>query len=129
MARRKDTEMIAAIDGEGRVLVEGEYVGELSGFSFVPDAEAESDEQKSLRAAARKVLAREMTDRAGKFTQAKDEEFSLQSGSGTRSALIVWDAQPLVVPGRGPGSRRASARVGRWCSDAASAPKETRRTA
>jgi len=102
LARRNETDLIAAIDGEGRVLVEGEYVGELNGFSFVPDAEAESDEQKILRTAARKVLASEIANRAGKFAEAKDDEFSLRPGTENGAPTIEWKTLPLARVVRGP---------------------------
>ncbi len=101
LARRNETDLVAAIDSDGQVLVEGEYVGELNGFSFVPDADAESEEQKNLVSAARKVLANEIIARAGNFVQAKDGAFSLSSGTESGRPVILWQNSSLARLGRG----------------------------
>ncbi|NQV20764.1 MAG: hypothetical protein HQ511_05040, partial [Rhodospirillales bacterium] len=86
----------------GRVLIDGEFVGELRDFSFQPDPDAEDSEQKALRSAARNVLAGEIDVRADKFARTEDREFSMDSGEGETGPTIVWHQQPLarIVRGR-----------------------------
>ncbi len=54
---RENTMLEAQITADGDVTVEGQHVGHLHGFLFVPDASAEGHEAKTLRSAAEKALA------------------------------------------------------------------------
>ncbi len=74
---REDEEFAATIDGEGEVLVEGEYVGRLQGFSFVPDPRAIGIHGRALRAAALKGLAGEIASRAHALTNAPEAAITL----------------------------------------------------
>lgn len=74
---REDEEFAATIDGEGEVLVEGEYVGRLQGFSFVPDPRALGIHGRALRAAALKGLAGEIAARAHALTNAPEAAITL----------------------------------------------------
>ncbi|PKP69319.1 MAG: disulfide oxidoreductase, partial [Alphaproteobacteria bacterium HGW-Alphaproteobacteria-5] len=56
---RQNEDLMAAVNSDGEVLVEGEYVGRLQGFIFVPDPRAEGDEGRVLRTAANQALAGE----------------------------------------------------------------------
>ena len=57
---RENTMLEAEITADGDVTVEGQHVGHLHGFRFVPDAQAEGHEAKTLRSAAEKGLAGEI---------------------------------------------------------------------
>lgn len=134
LARRRggDDSILAAVDGDGRVLVDGEFVGELSGFNFEPDPDAKGEEKRVLLNAARTVLADEITVRANNFTRAKDPEISLTTGTGANGLIIAWRQIPLARIVRGgdalsPGLRllpnelldgnardAVEARVSRW---------------
>jgi ATP-dependent RNA helicase SUPV3L1/SUV3 len=74
---REDEEFAATVDGDGEVLVEGEYVGRLQGFSFVPDPRAMGIHGRALRAAALKGLAGEIAARAHALTNAPEAAITL----------------------------------------------------
>jgi ATP-dependent RNA helicase SUPV3L1/SUV3 len=74
---REDEEFAATVDDEGEVLVEGEYVGRLQGFSFVADPRAMGIHGRALRAAALKGLAGEIAARAHALTNAPEAAITL----------------------------------------------------
>ncbi|MEQ9639392.1 MAG: helicase-related protein [Alphaproteobacteria bacterium] len=67
--RDKET-LIAAVDQDGEVLVEGQYVGRLKGLSFAHDREGGD---RAVATAANRVLGAELERRAGQLGQAGDE--------------------------------------------------------
>ena len=57
LRRLKDKEaMLAEVDSEGKVTVEGEFVGKLEGFRFMADKDANGAEAKALKTAAMEAL-------------------------------------------------------------------------
>lgn len=80
--RLKDNEAImASITADGEVLVEGDFVGRLSGFRFVADPRVLSGdalEGKALRAAATKVTVPEITNRVERMCTGADETIDLR---------------------------------------------------
>jgi ATP-dependent RNA helicase SUPV3L1/SUV3 len=74
---REDEEFAATIDDDGEVLVEGEYVGKLQGFSFVADPRAIGIHGKALRSAALKGLAGEIASRAQALAIAPDSAITV----------------------------------------------------
>ena len=83
--------MLASVRLDGSVLVEGEEVGSLHGFSFVPSL-AESEEKSVILAAARKGLPDEIERRVGALTISADPAFKLDDGRGQvfwREAIIA----------------------------------------
>ena len=82
--RDKDT-LYADIEQTGQIFVEKHYVGRLEGFRFTPDSAAAGVHGKAARHAAAKVLAVELSDRAGRLCDAKDEAFKLE-----RHGAISW---------------------------------------
>ena len=93
---RENTMLEAQITPDGDVTVEGQHVGQLNGFLFVPDASAEGHEAKTLRSAAEKALASEFESRAERFASTADATLVL-SHDGT----IRWTGAPVgrLVPG------------------------------
>ena len=93
---RENTMLEAEITPGGDVTVEGQHVGHLHGFQFVPDANAEGQEAKTLRSAAEKALAGEIEARAERFASAADSALVL-SHDGT----IRWTGDPIakLLPG------------------------------
>lgn len=93
---RENTMLEAQITADGDVTVEGQHVGHLHGFLFVPDASAEGQEAKTLRSAAEKALAGEIEARAERFSAAADAALVL-SHDGT----IRWTGAPVakLAPG------------------------------
>ena len=61
---RENTMLEAEITTSGDVTVEGQHIGHLHGFHFVPDPQADTAEAKTLRNAAGKALAGEIEARA-----------------------------------------------------------------
>ena len=74
MRRLRENAMLEAeITAAGDVTVEGQHVGHLHGFQFVPDPQAERRRgQGALRNAAAKALAGEIESRAERFSAAAD---------------------------------------------------------
>jgi len=88
---RQNEELMASITAEGEVLVEGEYVGRLQGFTFVGDPRAEGVHDKILREASQKVLASEIAARAGRLAADGDGAFSL-----SEHGRILWSGQTVA---------------------------------
>ncbi len=87
---RDDGELIAAVRKNGEVVVEGEFVGRLSGFHFKLDEEAGSEDVRPLLTAARRALAGEMPRRIKQLEQDDDGAFVL---SGNK---IAWRGTPVA---------------------------------
>jgi ATP-dependent RNA helicase SUPV3L1/SUV3 len=96
--RDKDT-LYADIEQTGQIFVEKHYVGKLEGFRFTPDSAAAGVHGKAARHAAAKVLAVELTDRAGRLCDAKDEVLKLE-----RNGVITWEGHEIgrLEPGEDP---------------------------
>ena len=93
---RENTMLEAQITPDGDVTVEGQHVGHLHGFLFVPDASAEGHEAKTLRSAAEKGLAGEIEARAERFATAADASLVL-----SHEGVIRWTGAPVakLAPG------------------------------
>jgi ATP-dependent RNA helicase SUPV3L1/SUV3 len=92
MRRLRENAMLEAeITASGDVTVEGQHVGHLHGFHFVPDPGADTGEAKTLRNAASKALAGEIEVRADRFSAAADSSLVL-SNDGT----IRWQGDPVA---------------------------------
>src|SRR5690606_34567906 len=90
----------AEISFTGEVLVEGHHVGELQGFRFTADQQAEGEDAKAVKAAAQKALALEFEARAERFGAAANGDFALGSDGilrwiGTPVAQLVAGDDPL----------------------------------
>jgi ATP-dependent RNA helicase SUPV3L1/SUV3 len=81
---RENTMPEAEIGKSGEVVIEGHTLGRLEGFTFAADPSAGGSEAKALQAAAQKALASEIEARAGRFSQARDEQFVLASDGAIR---------------------------------------------
>lgn len=129
MKRLRENAMLESeVNDAGDVMVEGQHVGVLHGFRFQADAATgDANEQKALRAAATKALAKEMERRAEKVASAPDAAFALGSDAGVRwqgaligkviasddalkPAVVVLADETLPVPAR----ERVLARLGQW---------------
>jgi|HubBroStandDraft_4_1064222.scaffolds.fasta_scaffold01358_5 ATP-dependent RNA helicase SUPV3L1/SUV3 len=69
-------ELLASVDKDGAVAVEGTHVGRLDGFRFVPDT-AEAEAMRTLLTAANRVLRGEVAARARQLAADSDEAFTL----------------------------------------------------
>lgn len=88
---RENTMLEAEITASGDVLVEGEHIGQLQGFRFAPDASAEGQEEKAVRAAAQKALASEIESRAERLSRSPNEDFILSS-----DGIIRWQGEAVA---------------------------------
>lgn len=90
---RENTMLEAEITGTGGVLVEGQAIGELHGFRFVPDPNVGGDgsEAKALKAAAQQSLGAEFDKRADRLSKAPNEEIVLSTDGSLR-----WLGEPVA---------------------------------
>ncbi|MGE3783592.1 MAG: helicase-related protein [Alphaproteobacteria bacterium] len=82
-------ELLASVDKDGEVHVEGAYVGKLQGFGFVPDA-SEGEAMRTLIAAANRVLRGEVGARAMRLARESDDALSLDLNGN-----ILWHGEPV----------------------------------
>ncbi|SFI49937.1 DEAD/DEAH box helicase [Albimonas pacifica] len=86
MRRLKQKErLVAEVNEQGEVTVEGHVLGRLDGFRFTPDPSAEGDELKTLRAASTQALQAEFSRRADRFYNAPDTEMDVTEQGG-----LMW---------------------------------------
>jgi ATP-dependent RNA helicase SUPV3L1/SUV3 len=97
MKRLRENAMLEAeITTAGDVMVEGQHVGQLHGFRFTADPQADGEAAKALNAAAQKALASEMEQRATRVSEAVDDAFVLAN-----DGVIRWlgEAVGKIAPG------------------------------
>ena len=85
---KESTTLMASVRLDGTVLVEGEEVGLLDGFTFYPslsEAGGDADEKAMILAAARKGLPDEIERRVAALTTSADPAFRLDE-----KGLIIW---------------------------------------
>jgi ATP-dependent RNA helicase SUPV3L1/SUV3 len=96
---RDEGEMTTSVAEAGEVIVEGEHLGRIEGFRFVPDATEGPDgkvaDQKAVLSAALRALRENLPTRLQAFTAAPDGE-------------LVFDSQLRVCWGGGPVARLLS---------------------
>ncbi len=87
LARRlkQKESLVAEIETDGSVTVEGEFVGKLDGFRFQPDPTAAGAEVKTLQAASVQALTTELARRVDKFYRAADAEIDVTHQGG-----LMW---------------------------------------
>ncbi len=92
MRRLRENRMLdAEITSDGDVLVEGQHVGQLRGFRFTADPQAEGEAARALNAAAQKALATEIESRATRVNDAVDTAFALSNDGAIR-----WLGEPIA---------------------------------
>nr|WP_239479312.1 helicase-related protein [Lichenicola cladoniae] len=89
--RSGGTDLLSAVTAQGEVVVEGHSVGHVSGFSLIPDPQAEGPEKRLVLRAARRALREEIPRRVQALSTAPDTSFSLSEDG----RLIRWDAAPV----------------------------------
>ena len=90
MRRLKQKEaMVAEVDENGVVTVEGEFTGRLEGFRFIQDG-ATGREAKAIRQSSLKTLAPHFNLRADRFYNASDTEISLTEQGG-----FIWNGHAV----------------------------------
>lgn len=81
---------MSSIEEDGAISVEGEYVGRIRGFQFVPDG-SEGSHGKTLRAASLKTVAHEIGLRAQAVAAAPDTDLELAA-----TGDIVWQQTEIA---------------------------------
>jgi ATP-dependent RNA helicase SUPV3L1/SUV3 len=89
---RDEGEMTTSVAEAGEVIVEGEHLGRVEGFRFVPDATEGQTDQKAVLSAALRALRENLPTRLQAFASAPDGE-------------LVFDSQLRVCWGGGPIAR------------------------
>jgi ATP-dependent RNA helicase SUPV3L1/SUV3 len=87
---RQKEDLMSSIEEDGAISVEGEYVGRIQGFQFVPDGTAGAD-GKTLKAASLKTVAQEIALRAQAVAAAPDTDLELTSDGD-----IVWQQAAIA---------------------------------
>ncbi len=100
MQRMKETpDLLAAVKADGDVIVEGHYVGRLSGFRFTSDAEpGNADEAvaaKAIDQAAGKALRQEIGFRIKRLEAAKDDSLALERFDDQPTCMVLWQGAPV----------------------------------
>jgi ATP-dependent RNA helicase SUPV3L1/SUV3 len=89
---RDEGEMTTSVATAGEVTVEGEHLGRIEGFRFVPDTTEGHADQKAVLSAALRALRQDLPARLQAFTGSADGE-------------LVFDSQLRVCWGGGPVAR------------------------
>jgi len=89
---RDEGEMTTSVASAGEVTVEGEHLGRIEGFRFVPDSAEGHADQKAVLSAALRALRQDLPARLQAFTGSADGE-------------LVFDSQLRVCWGGGPVAR------------------------
>ncbi|MDP1965105.1 MAG: helicase-related protein [Reyranella sp.] len=89
---RDEGEMTTSVAAAGEVTVEGEHLGRIEGFRFVPDSAESHADQKAVMSAALRALRQDLPARLQAFSASADGE-------------IVFDSQLRVCWGGGPVAR------------------------
>jgi ATP-dependent RNA helicase SUPV3L1/SUV3 len=92
MKRLRENAMLdAEISENGDVVVEGHHLGQLLGFRFTLDANANGPDAKAANAAAMKALAAEIGKRAERLRVAPNSDIALDS-----EATLRWRGEPVA---------------------------------
>jgi len=90
-----------AVSDQGRVEVEGEFIGHLDGFRFAPDRSDSGHAARAMSAAARSALAPEIASRVSQLADDDDGQFELDDEArliwrGAAVAHLLAGSQPLA---------------------------------
>ena len=99
-------ELMSSVEEDGAIHVEGEYVGRIKGFNFIPDGTSESQEQRTLKAAAVHAVSAEILARANAAATSADPDLKL-----TRDGNIIWNHEPIGFVEAGESLLKPVARV------------------
>jgi ATP-dependent RNA helicase SUPV3L1/SUV3 len=89
LARKE--ELMSQVEEDGAILVEGEYVGRIKGFDFIPDGATSDAHGKALKAASLKAVTAEIAARAMTVAACPDPDLSL-----TRFGEVVWQGSAIA---------------------------------
>ncbi|KNX40549.1 hypothetical protein ROTO_28910 [Roseovarius tolerans] len=91
--------MVAEVNDQGDVSVEGEFVGRLEGFRFMQDKAAAGKEARTLQQASLQALAPHFHLKADRFYNAPDTEIDFTEQGG-----LLWGKEAVgkLMPGADP---------------------------
>ena len=91
--------LLAEVNEQGELTVEGEFFGRLEGFRFRQDKDATGQEAKTLRQASLQALAPHFNLRADRFYNAPDTEIDFTEQGG-----LMWGTEAVgkLVAGADP---------------------------
>ena len=93
--KEKDV-LMAEVNENGEVTIEGNFVGRLHGFRFELDPSAVGAEAKTMASAAKEALAPVFHLRSDKFYNAADKDISF-----SQSYAIMWNDAPIAALKKG----------------------------
>ncbi|MCY3878288.1 MAG: helicase-related protein [Rhodobacteraceae bacterium] len=82
--KRKEN-LLADVDAQGVLTVEGERVGKIEGFRFFPERAASEDEARMMRQASAAALTAEFSLRASRLFNAPNQELGI-----TEQGSLMW---------------------------------------
>jgi ATP-dependent RNA helicase SUPV3L1/SUV3 len=88
------------LDGDGRVMVEGQAIGHLEGFRFVVDAQATSEERKLMLAAAERHLPHLLAQRADEMIVSAFGALTIEGGKVMRGGQVLAAIEPGALRSR-----------------------------
>ena len=91
LRRLKQTEaLLAEVNENGEVNVEGEFIGKLEGFRFRQDKDTTAEEAKTIKTASLQALLPQFNLKADKFYNAPDTEIDFTDQGG-----LMWGDQAI----------------------------------
>lgn len=109
---KSGADLVGAVGRDGRVLVEGEFVGHLEGLRFIPDTGLHREDEKAILTAARRALREEIAARVRQVVEAADASFTLDV-AGDEAGTIRWDGHPIAHLAEGPERLKPGLRLAR----------------
>ena len=103
---RDEKDMLAGLDAQGEVTVDGHFLGRLVGLSFKPDARGPGLEARALRGAAMKALKPEIERRLAALSKSPADELSLED-----DGRILWKGDHVARIAPGPDALRPAIRL------------------
>lgn len=88
--------LMSTVEEDGALHVEGEYVGRIKGFHFIPDG-GDGATGKTVKAASLKAVATELQGRAQTVAACPDPDLSL-----SRHGEIIWQSAAIARLEAGP---------------------------
>jgi ATP-dependent RNA helicase SUPV3L1/SUV3 len=86
----KKEKLMASVEDDGAIHVEGEFVGHIKGLSFFADASVMTAEGRSLKQAAQQMLQTELAARANALAMTADPELKV-----TRHGIVLWQGNEV----------------------------------
>jgi ATP-dependent RNA helicase SUPV3L1/SUV3 len=83
--------LMSTVEQDGAIHVEGEYVGHMKGFHFIPDGASGAAHERALKAASLKAVAQEVQARAQAVAAAPDPDLTL-----TKDGYIIWQSAAIA---------------------------------